>query len=350
MSSREAYFDNAKFLIGGLVVMGHAIDYIDPPHAFEAFEMACAAFRMPVFAFLVGYFTQGFLRSHGRARRLVAKIAIAYLIFLLLYQILEAVLKDLPFGYNPLDPYDHLWFLTAMFVWRGVAPLWLQLRHPVAVAVFVSLAAGLVELQAFTRIVSMLPFVVLGLVVRREHLEPLRRRGVRVAAGVVLAAEFAAFLVLLPDYISGKGVLYNAFANSYAGSELSAPVGMGVRAFFVVTALVAGAAVLSLVPTREGLVSRLGGRSLYMYVLHYGVIQVAVRLGWFDLLPQGLAGALIVVVLAFALGAVLCSPPVAKVFHRLMEPPTSWLFARPAPKPEPAAPVDDERRTAGEGR
>jgi len=328
VSGREAYFDNAKFIIGALVVAGHAFDPIVLPHGFEVAELIGTAFRMPVFAFLVGYFSQGFLRSTGRARRLVAKVAIAYVLFDLLYRLLELWLTGEPFAFNPLSPYDHLWFLVAMLVWRGTAPLWPQLRHPFAVSVFISLTSGLVELEGFTRILSMLPFFVLGLTVQREHLAMVRgRASYRIAGAAVLAAAYAVFFVLVPEYIAGQGVLHHAWGASYAESGLAAPVGMGVRLFFMAAALVLGAAVLALIPERAGPLSRLGSRSLYMYVLHYAFILLGKHFGWFELLPGGWLGASLAVVLSFALGAVLCSRPTYLLFRRLMEPPTGWLFA-----------------------
>lgn len=341
MSRREAYFDNAKFLIGALVVAGHAFDPITLPHGFETAEIVGTAFRMPVFAFLVGHFSRGFLRSTGRARRLVAKVVIAYLLFDLLYRLLEWRLTGGAFAFNPLDPYDHLWFLVAMLVWRGTAPLWPQLRHPFAVSVFVSLTSGLVELEAFTRILSMLPFFVLGLTLERRHLAALRERPAhRIAGAAVLTAAYAAFFFLVPRYISGKGVLNNAWVASYAESGLAAPVGMGARLFFMAAALVLGAAVLALIPARAGRISVLGGRSLYMYVLHYAFIQLGRHFGWFEPLPEGWLGASLVVVLSFVLGAVLCSRPTYLLFRRLMEPPTDWLFA-------PRRPAEDRPASSG---
>lgn len=349
-ASREAYFDNAKFVIGCLVFIGHAFTRLDLGREFAVLEAMGASFRMPVFAFLVGYFSQGFLRSTGRARRLIAKIALAYLLFDLLYQVLDAVLGLRPFDFTPLSPYLHLWFLTAMFIWRGSAPIWWQMRHPFAVSVFVSLVAGLSELGVFTRILSMLPFFVLGLMIKREHFAYLRRPAIRVAAVFVLLAEFAVLYLVIPRFIDGKGFFRAMWNQSYARSDLIAPVGTGLRFLALFGTLVAGAAVLALISERSGWISRLGTRSLYMYVLHYALIRIATAYGWFDLLPAGPAGPLLAAAICVVLGIVLCSRPTQIVFHRLLEPPTDWLFQprrkptppRPAPAvPHPTPPRDD---------
>ncbi|GAB2835135.1 acyltransferase family protein [Actinocorallia aurea] len=336
-AGREAYFDNAKFVIGCLVVVGHAFTWVDLGRWFTAFEAMGSSFRMPVFAFLVGYFSQGFLRSTGRARRLIAKIALAYLAFDLLYKILDAVLGLRPFEFSPLSPYTHLWFLTAMFVWRGSAPLWWQMRHPFPVAVFVSLVAGLSQMGIFTKILSMLPFFVLGLLVKREHFEILRRPAVRLAAVGVLVAEFAVILLVLPEFMDGREFFRGLWNRSYADAGFVAPVGTGLRFLALFGTIAVGAAVLSLIPARSGPVSRLGSRSLYMYVLHYAVIRIVLAGEWFDLVPGGPAGALLTLALCVVLGVILCSRPTQVVFRSVLEPPTDWLFKHRAPKPRPAS-------------
>ncbi|MDX6742817.1 acyltransferase family protein [Actinocorallia sp. A-T 12471] len=348
-SSREAYFDNAKFIIGCLVFIGHAFTWIDLGRWFTAFEAMGSSFRMPVFAFLVGYFSQGFLRSTGRARRLIAKIALAYLIFDLLYQMLDAFLGLRPFEFSPLAPYTHLWFLTAMFLWRGSAPIWWQMKYPFAVSVFVSLVAGLSEMGIFTKILSMLPFFVLGLMIKREHFDVLRRPSVRVAAVGVLLAEFA-LLAALVGRFDGRDFFRALWNRSYKVAEFGPLFGPGLRFLAIFGTIAVGASILALIPTRAGFVSRLGSRSLYMYVLHYGIIRVCLALGVFKFVPSGNLGAVITVATCVALGVVLCSRPTQLVFRNLLEPPTDWLFrarrkptrpqtpqpaARTAPKPHP---------------
>ncbi|MCD0451540.1 acyltransferase family protein [Actinocorallia sp. API 0066] len=341
-ASREAYFDNVKFIIGFLVFAGHVFTQLKWTREFSALEAVFSSFRMPVFTFLVGYFSQGFLRSKGRARRLIAKVAIVYLIFDLLYQILDAFLGLKGFTFTPLSPYIHLWFLTAMFLWRASAPLWLQMRYPFAVSVFVSLVAGLSELGIFTRPLSMLPFFVLGLMVRREHFETLRRTPVRVAALGILAFQLVVFYLAIPKVFTGRTIFRAIWNRSYERADFPVLFGMSLRLFAIFGTIVVGAAVLSLVSDREGWISRLGSRSLYMYVLHYAFIRVGIAFGLFALFPEGNLGLTLAMVVCFLLGIVLCSKPVYLVFHKLMEPPTDWLFhprskAKPKPKPKPPA-------------
>ncbi|MDX6744000.1 hypothetical protein [Actinocorallia sp. A-T 12471] len=164
----------------------------------------------------------------------------------------------------------------------------------------------------------------------------------------VLAVEFVVLWFLVGEF-KVPGFLRDVWKRSYEGSGFSEPLGMGVRLAVIFGTIVVGAAVLSLISERSGVISRLGTRSLYMYVLHYGIVMFALAVGWFDLVPEGDLWTILVILLCFALGAILCSRPTQLIFHRLLEPPTDWLFkSRPnrPPVKKTTPPTSDDPRVA----
>ena len=91
---------------------------------------------------------------------------------------------------TPTSPTYLCWFLIALFVWRLTTPIWNAVRHPVAIAVVVSLAAGTTvigEDLALPRVLMFLPWFVLGLRLRPEHFARLRTRTARRVAVPVFA-------------------------------------------------------------------------------------------------------------------------------------------------------------------
>ncbi|MFI6918984.1 hypothetical protein ACIBIZ_03445 [Nonomuraea spiralis] len=96
------------------------------------------------------------------------------------------------------DPYYLTWFLLSLFLWRLSTPVWQQLKWPLAVAVVLSLLTGLDRLPgelAMNRTFALLPFYVLGLMLRPEHFAWLRRPHMRLAGFCVLGLGLAVALL-----------------------------------------------------------------------------------------------------------------------------------------------------------
>ncbi|GAA3227933.1 acyltransferase family protein [Actinocorallia longicatena] len=337
VTGRESYFDNVKFVVGCLVIIGHLGHEISgPPQTYVAVEVLFASFRMPLFVFLAGHFSRGFLRGKDRAARLFTKVMAPYLLFELAYSALEAVLDGKALVWDPMVPFDHMWFLAALLLWRAAAPLWLRFRHPVALAVFVSLVSGMADLglTVIVQTLAYLPFFVAGLVFDRRLLRWLRYPAARAVSLAGLAFLTLVFYVIVPSRFAGPGVFHEVWTNGYGPAGWSAPAGMAVRLAALATGTVVAAMVLALIPGRRSWISGLGSRSLYMYVLHYAFVMLAVRFGWYGVLPSGIPGALLLVAVAVALGAALCSRPSYMIFRWFMEPPLAWTLRYPtAPKP-----------------
>ena len=179
-----------------LVVVGHAWAPLTPDsQAVKALYLFVFAFHMPAFIFIAGYFT----RAPGtgqprRVKKLIARVLVPYLIFESAYTLFLNALGDRDMPLSITNPWWMTWFLLALFVWRLTAPVWRVIRYPAAVAVAISLAASTQRLGPeldLDRVLQLLPFFVAGLTVRREHLELLQRRPVRLAAAGVLLAGLA---------------------------------------------------------------------------------------------------------------------------------------------------------------
>ncbi len=80
-TSRDSYFDNAKFLLIFLVVFGHIIrSYIHDNDALLHIYKFIYTFHMPAFILISGYFAKGFNR-HGYVKKIAWKLIVPYLIF-----------------------------------------------------------------------------------------------------------------------------------------------------------------------------------------------------------------------------------------------------------------------------
>ncbi|WP_406011412.1 acyltransferase family protein [Streptomyces sp. NBC_00637] len=328
---RDAFFDNAKYLAILLVAVGHAWEPLrEGSRTVTALYTLVYAFHMPAFIVVSGHFSRGFDGSPRRVKRLITGVAVPYVVFEVAYTLVTRWTDDAPDrDISLLDPLYLTWFLAALFVWRLTAPLWRLVRWPLPLALVVAMLATLspaigkdLDLQ---RVLQFLPYFVLGLLLRPEHFRLVRRRAVRVLAVPVFAGALAL------AYWSAPHGVHRWFFHDDSAAQLGAPAWYGpvmtLATFGCSTVLVA--CFLAWVPGRRTWFTALGAATLYGYLLHGFVKQVAGPAHWYDhpWIHQPL-GALAVTLVAALTVTLLCTSPVRRVFRWVVEPRAEWAFRR----------------------
>ena len=326
-ASRDPYFDNAKFLAVVLVVIGHAWEPLRSANVggrlLEAAQTFVYAFHLPAFIVMCGYFSRGFTTARGRTRKLVAAIVVPYAIFSVAYPLWVRLLAGGHVGWDPLEPYYLTWFLPALLAWRLSVPLWRQLRHPIAVALVISLIAGFCTLPSMlnaAQVLSFLPFFVAGLLAGPEHFALLRRRGARIAGTLVLLAGAAAAYALTtgvdPEWIHWR--------RSFAQLGVGAPAGIGFRFLAMAAAALLTVAFLAVVPARRTRFTRLGAATMYAYLLHGFVTLYLSYQDWYYRISGWQV--LEVTLGCVAVTVALTTAPVRSAFRWVVEPRLDWMF------------------------
>ncbi|MQA94721.1 MAG: hypothetical protein GEV11_08750 [Streptosporangiales bacterium] len=272
-TARDPHLDNAKFLAIVLVVVPHAWHPLGGGHLPDSAHLFIYLFHMPLFIGLAGYLSRGFVAGRDRTEKLLCGVLAPYLLFDALYPVFRTVLADRTYVWSPLSPYYLAWFLLALLAWRLSVPLWRRLRHPVLVAVGLSLLAPAVALPdpVVARILGYLPFFVLGLCLRAEHLRYLRVPRVRIAAAALLGLTAVAALIAEP-YVRLEWLHWR---DTYADLGVTPLTGAAVRLALIAAGVVLAVAFLALVPARTFRFTPLGGNTLYPYLWHGVFIQVA---------------------------------------------------------------------------
>ncbi|MER5182061.1 acyltransferase family protein [Streptomyces sp. NPDC002896] len=331
---RDAFFDNAKYLAIVLVAMGHAWEPLtDHSRAAEALYMTVYTFHMPAFILISGYFSRSFDMRPDRLRRLVTGVAVPYVIFEVAYSFFKQWADDDPtHPISLLDPWYLTWFLVALFVWRLTTPLWKVVRWPVplalAIATLATVSPDIGDDLDLQRVLQFLPFFVMGLFMKPEHFQMLRRREVRLLSVPVLAGA------LLVAYWAAPRMSSAWFYHRDSAQELGSPWWAGVVMTLALfgCSMVLTACFFAWVPRRRMWFTALGAGTLYGYLLHGFLAKGSRFWGWYEdyeWLHKPL-GEIFVTLVAATVITLLCTPPVQRVFRFAMEPKMEWAFKRDA--------------------
>ncbi|MFE0177744.1 acyltransferase family protein [Streptomyces sp. NPDC059002] len=331
---RDAFFDNAKYLAIVLVAMAHSWEPLtDHSRAAEALYMTVYTFHMPAFIVISGYFSRSFDMRPDRLKRLVTGVAVPYVIFEVAYTFFKRWADDDPTQpISLLDPWYLTWFLVALFVWRLTVPLWKLVRWPVPLALAMATLAVIspdigddLDLQ---RVLQFLPFFVLGLCMKPEHFQLVRRREVRILSVPVFACA------VLLAYWAAPRMSSVWFYRRDSAQELGFPWWIGVMMTLALfgCSVILTACFFAWVPRRKMWFTILGAGTLYGYLLHGFLAKGSRFWGWFDdyeWLHKPL-GEIFVTVVAATVVTLLCTPPVQRMFRFAMEPKMEWAFKRDA--------------------
>lgn len=329
---RDAYFDNVKYLAIVLVAVAHAWEPVmDGSRATRALYMVVYTFHMPAFILVSGYFSRSFDMSSAKVKRLVTGVVVPYVLFETAYSLFKRYAggaEDTPV--TLLDPLFLTWFLIALFIWRVTTPLWQSLRHPLpvalAIAALASVTPGIGDDLDLQRVCQLLPFFVLGLLMKPEHFQLIRRREIRMLA-LPLAAGALAFA-----YWAAPRMRLGWFYRSNSAQEMDFQWWTGPVMTLVMfgCALLLTIAFLAWVPRRHMWFTALGAGTICGYLLHGFLVKGAGYYGLFDRYEwlTGPVGLVVVSLVAAVAVTLLCTPPVRRVLRFATEPDMKWAFRR----------------------
>ena len=324
---REPWLDNAKMLLVTLVVVGHSWTLLPDSLARHWFYDFLYLWHLPAFVIVTGYLSRSFTWSRRHLDRLLTTVAVPYVIFEAALAAFRIHVGGTDLDRLFLDPHWPMWYLAVLFLWRLATPL-LGSPRGLAVALVVSLLGGLTtgDVLDIARAMGLLPFFVLGLLGRPEHLEALRRPLVRVGAVVSLGVAFA--LAPLVDGRMRTEWLY--WRSSYAELDATFLEGVALRSALLVVAAVLALSFLSLVPRRGGWFSRLGAATLVVYLFHGFFVRSAEYAGFGGWAADRPWTALVVAsAAAVVLSLALALPPVARRLSVLVDPVGALRSRRP---------------------
>ncbi|PRI12459.1 acyltransferase family protein [Leucobacter massiliensis] len=363
---RIAVWDNARFLIMTLVVIGHAISTIrtDTSLGFALYAYIYL-FHMPAMILLSGLFSRA--EATPKAIRSSLQLIVVWLGWEGIWAAIHFFVNGRAPGPNWLvSPAWTLWFLVTLATMRILLPYVAQLRRPLLTSIIIALAAGILPAVgtpfSASRTLCFLPFFVAGWLIRERgwldddwFARPSRRSRALAWAGLAaLALAFALTPQLREFWRIDRWLTWR---DDYAWLFAHAPLGdwapqqwfwvtlSGVAVSAVLLALAAALtlALLLVTPRGRSAVTEWGTRTLYVYLLHGPVIWVLRETGTVAAVGRlGTAGVLAIACFGIALAILLSMAWVPRIFRPLIEPRIDWLLRRDQPGPPQARGETDD--------
>ena len=319
-AARDPWFDNAKMMLVTLVVVGHSWVLLPESDVVDHFYDFLYAWHVPAFVFVTGYLSRSFVYSKVRMWQLLRTLVVPYLLF-------ETALSTFRIyvGCEELeglfrDPHWPMWYLAALFFWRLLTPVFRPMWGGLAVAVGVSLVAGMYagDTLDIARVLGLLPFFVMGLKATPERLEWLRRKPHQAMAVAVFVGIWV--LTTWTDAWASTEWLYyrSRYDEMGYGDDLQA---LMTRALVLAIGTLGAWAFLALVPRLGGWFTRMGAASLVVYLFHGFFVKGAGYAGfggWADVHPAIAFG--VTTAAAVALALLLAWGPVASRLTELVDP------------------------------
>lgn len=268
---RDPLLDNARAILITLVVIGHVLEQLNSEFG-DTVYLWIYSFHMPAFVVITGFLARSFKGEPRQYERMISSLLLPLFIFQAYQMTVSVAVQGKDFNLNVWKPGWTLWFLVALIIWRLLIPFFRLVRFPLLIAVVISVLAPLDDgtdyFLAWGRVLSFLPFFVLGMQLRPRHLELLRSRAMRIAAIPIFIASFIAAMKL-NGYISPR-VLH--MSRSYEDIDIPALEGTIMRLVLLLAAVVLTFALLALVPRGQYWWTSIGKNSLSVYLFHAALL------------------------------------------------------------------------------
>ena len=274
MKERDYLWDNIKALLIFLVVAGHCIEFSE----FTLFGAKVAdyfiySFHMPAFIFVTGFWAKRYC-VNGKVRAEKAGTLFAYyVLFQLLFMIIRFILNINTNGLSFWLPCRGLWYILTIFVYYLITPVIEKLPAPLVISVFIilSLVIGMTKNAgryfSLSRIFVFAPYFFIGYYLSSDTVKKMRsiKARFRIPLGLLLAVSSVLIWFLQFDVYSR----YLFFGKqNYADLKLDNFTGSILRAECIVIGLLMIAALLLIMPSKKIFFSKIGERSLQIYILH----------------------------------------------------------------------------------
>lgn len=280
-TNREPRWDNIKFFLIFLVVLGHFAENFTGSYAgFRALFVYIYTFHMPAFLFISGLFSKRIVD----AKRFSWTKTIPYLVlcaFLNFYRNLSLYAFDISKGFHFKNQNNISWFLFVLFFMYLITYLVKKFpeKNVLITSILLALLAGfdgdISKKWALSRIIVFFPFFYLGYIIDRKDVERFLDNKLWKAASLLIMVGYAAFIFFFIDSFYGIRTFFtgqNSYNEIFDEFTLYAPL---IRLACYIATTVTMFAFMALIPKGHiPIISKAGQYTLGVYFWHLPVATV----------------------------------------------------------------------------
>ena len=286
-TGRISFYDNLKFILILLVVIGHLLQYqLDSSYAKGIF-LFIYSFHMPLFIFVTGFFAKKIISGPAdkRMNKIISYLLI-YLIFKILILLFQRFVIRQPYSLSLLVVDDSPWYLLATIIWiilvtitKTIKPRYMFI-FSVICCLFIGYESNITDQFALSRVFVFFPFFLLGYYLTSNQLisfiNKLHEKKINIIlALIILAAIFTLFMLFGNELYFVRGLL--TARNPYVSLEIPFNIplaGMFLRLIWIIYNIFIAIIIFTLIPRRKLFITKLGSRTLQVYVLQYFVTHI----------------------------------------------------------------------------
>lgn len=284
-------FDNLKFLLILLVVIGHFCDlYINDYVVLKKIFIFVYAFHMPLFIFVTGLF-QKKITSYKMVpiKKILFYLGLIYFMKITIF----LVSKKYNLGYNfeMFSGSEVYWYLGAIIIYNLLIPITNKINYiylfvfSIIIGLFVGYDNSIGDYLYLSRVIVFFPFYLLGYFFsdNRELILRLSSSlGVKIISFLIISLFFYWCFNDI-NYIYKYRMLFTG-RNAYSLID-SFVCSYKHRLFTYFISFVVGSSIFCIVPSRKiKIISNLGKNTLQVYVLHQPIVFLLKGVGFFELL------------------------------------------------------------------
>jgi fucose 4-O-acetylase-like acetyltransferase len=287
---RDIALDNFKFILIGLVVVGHTIEpLIDKFGWLKSVYVFIYIFHIPMFAYISGVVSSNKIDKLA-IRNIIIKLVIPYVLLEIIYSVFDFyAFSRNSLNISPLVPYWILWYLFSLILWRMLLPIFSNFRFPITLSIIAGLACGVTSYGynlSFSRTFVFFPFFLFGHYYHSLIMEHFQKYKVSREVGIGIIVTILLVLLFLPQTnFFSVGWLYGS--KSYSSLGVGWEQGVLYRFLIYLLAILLGLAFLSVTKKDRNISTGYGERSLYIYVLHGFVMKGLIVVGFYKYIDSG---------------------------------------------------------------
>lgn len=331
MSNKRLYiFDNAKFILITLVLIGHFIELlIKENNIAKSLYIFIYCLHMPAFIFIAGYFTNINFKFKFYLWKNIKRLLLPYFIFQILYLVFNAAVKEYKLILNFKRPFWILWFLISLFFWRVLLYFTEKSKISGTLIILLASAAALAVgfLDEFGRIYSssrtavFLPFFLLGYYFKMyfggtkiNDFFSVKNKKTKLYIFLIYSAE----VILIYFFFNNINLEILYGAHSYLRLELNLFKALLSRFTWISLSLSNIFLFFRIIPAERTVISAYGARSIYPYLLHGFLIIILEKYDLFSAVNSNFR-LIIYLMLAVFLTWLLSTKKARNIFQYILE-------------------------------